>query len=50
MIHLFGMAQLAREFEEAGMIMMIITLILGNVTFFMLDVLLGKRVRRRTHG
>lgn len=50
LIHLFGMAQLASEFMELGIIMAIITLILGNVTFFLLDMALGKRLKRRKHG
>lgn len=50
LLHLFGMEQLASEFEEMGKIMLVITLILGNVTFFLLDRLLGMKLRRRKHG
>ena len=51
LIHLFGMAQLASEFQEMGKILLIVTLALGNVTFFLLDRLLGMKLRRRRrHG
>ena len=48
LIHLFGMDQVAQEFSELGMVMTVVTLILGNVTLFMLDMVLttfgsGKR-------
>ena len=47
LIHLFGMAQLAAEWQELGFAMTVIMLLLGNVTFFLLDNVLGKRLRRR---
>ena len=47
LIHLFGMAQLAREWEELGIWMTGIMLLLGNVTFFLLDRVLSKKFRRR---
>lgn len=47
LIHLFGMAQLASEFQEMGNILMLVTLALANVTFFLLDKLLGMKLRRR---
>ena len=37
LLYLFGMDQLMAEFREMGMIGLIVTLILGNVCFFMLD-------------
>ncbi|MBP3305829.1 MAG: hypothetical protein J6L24_07655 [Oscillospiraceae bacterium] len=46
LLQVFGMAQVAEEFEEMGTVMMIVTLILGNVTFFLLDRLLGIRLKR----
>ena len=48
--HIVGMAEILQEFEEMGTVMVIVTLIMGNATFFMLDLLLGmdlKRKRRR---
>lgn len=47
LIHLFGMAQLAAEWEELGFVMTAVMLLLGNVTFFLLDNVLGKRFRSR---
>ncbi len=47
LLHLFGMADLAAEFEEMGTVLLVITLILGNVTFFLLDKILGRPFRRR---
>ena len=48
LMHLFGMAQIAEEFAELGTVMILVTLLLGNVTFFLLDRLLGmKRGRRK---
>lgn len=45
--HLFGMAALAAEFREMGMLLLIITLILGNLTFFLLDKILTRGIRRK---
>lgn len=47
LIHLFGMAQIASEFSQLGTAMTVATLILGNVTFFLLDQVLGKKFVRR---
>lgn len=47
LIHLFGMAQLAAEWEELGFVMTAVMLILGNITFIMLDHVLARRFRRR---
>ena len=47
LMHLFGMTQIVEEFAELGTVMTIVTLLLGNVTFFLLDLLLGKKLRRR---
>ncbi len=41
LLHIFGMAQVAAEFAEMGIAMTIITLLLGNVCFFLLDRLLS---------
>jgi hypothetical protein len=42
LINLLGMAHVLAEFEELGTIMTIVTLVLGNVTLFILDVILGR--------
>ena len=49
LIHLFGMADLASEFQQMGSIVLIFTLVLGNVTFVLLDRVLEKKFRRRRH-
>ena len=51
LLHVFGMAELIKEFEEMGTIMTLVTLLMGNVTFLMLDRLLDPRLfKRRRHG
>ena len=47
LMRLLGMEQLAAEFEGFGLVMTALLLILGNVTFWMLDRLLGMRLKRR---
>ena len=47
LMNLFGMAQIAAEFQEMGVALTAATLILGNVTFFLLDRLLGMRPKRK---
>lgn len=45
LIHVLGMAQIASEFQELGYAMLAVMLVLGNVTFFLLDRLLGMKRR-----
>lgn len=47
LIHLFGMAELAAEFHEMGLVLLILTLILGNVTFLLVDKILGRKMGKR---
>lgn len=47
LIHLLGMDELAGEYQELGIAMTAVMLILGNVTFFLLDRLLGRKFRKR---
>ena len=47
LVRVFGLAQVAEDFEEIGVVMLIVLLILGNVTFFLLDKLLEKRLGKR---
>ena len=42
LIHLFGMAHIAAEYQELGTVMTVIMLVLGNVTFFLLDKVLTR--------
>ncbi len=51
LLNLFGMAQLVEEFAEMGVVMTLVTLLMGNVTFLLLDRLLVPGVLfRRGHG
>lgn len=47
LIHLLGMAELAKEFREMGMILFAVTLVLGNVSFFLIDRVLGRKWKRK---
>jgi len=47
--NLFGMTELNAEFGEMGTVMPAVLLLLGNVTFLLLDLLLGKKAGRK-HG
>ena len=47
LLKLFGMAELGAEFQEFGLVMLAVLLIMGNVTFFLLDRLLGMRKFQR---
>ncbi|MBQ2245121.1 MAG: hypothetical protein II320_04690 [Oscillospiraceae bacterium] len=42
LIWVLGLQSVAEDLQEAGTVVTVITLILGNVTLFMLDVLLGR--------
>lgn len=42
LINLFGMAQVAQEYRELGTVMTAVMLLLGNVTFFLLDKVLSR--------
>ena len=46
LMHIFGFDQLASEFSEMGTVMVVLMLLLGNVTFFLLDKLLEKKFKR----
>ncbi len=47
LMHLFGFDKLAAEFSEMGFVLTVLMLILGNVTFFLLDQLLGRRFSKK---
>ncbi|MBO4937883.1 MAG: hypothetical protein J6C98_02615 [Oscillospiraceae bacterium] len=47
LIRLLGMDQIVSDYEQLGEAMTAVMLILGNMTFFMLDKVLGKRLCRR---
>ena len=46
-LHLLGMTEILAEYAEMGMIMTAVTLVLGNVTFFLLDDLLGRQLKEK---
>jgi hypothetical protein len=46
LIHLLGVGQIVSEFEELGKWMTALLLILGNVTFFLLDKVLDKYAKK----
>jgi len=48
LMHLFGLERIAAELEGLSIVMTAVLLILGNLTFFLLDRLLGMRWKRRT--
>jgi len=45
LMHLFGMDAITEEFQDMGAAMMVVLLILGNVTFFLLDRVLSVRFK-----
>lgn len=47
LMHLFGFAAIAVEFAEMGTLLTALTLVLGNVVFFLLDRLLGRGLRKK---
>ena len=47
LIYLFRLEQVILEFREFGLVLTLITLLLGNVTLFMLDILLNRIAGRR---
>lgn len=46
MLNLLGFERLVREFSQMGLAMTALLLILGNVTFFLLDRVLGRKFKR----
>lgn len=42
LLYLFRLDQVIRDFSELGLVLTLVTLLLGNVTLFMLDFLLGR--------
>ena len=47
MTHFLGLEAVTAEFEELGMIGLVVLLILGNVTFMLLDLVLTRLSRRK---
>lgn len=49
LMNVFGMAQLSEEFAEMGTLLTVVTLVMGNVTFILLDRLLQPGVFFKKH-
>ncbi len=47
LLKVLGISELSAEFQELGTIMLIIILVLGNITFILLDVVLGNNFFRK---
>ena len=47
LMNLMGMDVLRQEFTEMGTVMVLSLLFLGNITFFLLDMILGRKLSRR---
>lgn len=47
LLHVFGLSQIAQDYAELGTVMTAVMLIMGNITFFLLDVVLSRKIRRR---
>lgn len=47
LMNLLGMSEIAAEYAELGSVMTMILLVMGNVTFLLLDQILGKKWRKR---
>ncbi len=47
LIRLFGMEQVAAEFQELGTVMLTVMLLMGNLVFFLLDRVLDRFGKRR---
>ena len=50
LLKLIGMERLVEEFSGMGFAMTAVLLLLGNVTFFLLDRLLGRNINRNSKG
>ena len=50
LLKLIGMERLVEEFSGMGLAMTAVLLLLGNVTFFLLDRLLGRKLIRKSGG
>lgn len=47
LIHLFGMDQIAADYQALGMVLTVVLLLIGNLCFFLLDRVLTQFGRRR---
>lgn len=47
LLHIVGIDQVVQDYEEMGKILTAVMLVMGNAIFFMLDVILSSKVRRK---
>lgn len=47
LLKLIGVSRLVEEFSGMGLAMTALLLLLGNVTFFLVDMVLGRRIKKR---
>ena len=50
MLSVFGMSQVVDEYAELGAVFTAVLLVMGNVTFLLLDMVLGRKPVRKSHG
>ena len=50
MLFILGFDAVSEDFRETGIVMAVILLVMGNVTLFMLDTLLGRLGKRKRRG
>lgn len=50
LMSVFGMDALAEEFRAMDTVMLLVTLLLGNVTFLLLDRILSGKIKRKNRG
>lgn len=46
LLHLLGLQQVVQDFDGMGTAMVIVLLVMGNIVFLLLDILLGRKVKR----
>ena len=50
LLTVFGMTELLAEYREMGTALLVLTLVLGNVTFLLLDRILSRKFKRKNRG
>lgn len=47
LLWIIGMTEILQDYAQMGIVGIVVVLILGNITFYMLDMLLGRRINKR---
>ena len=50
LISVFGMMELGDEYREFGIVFTVLLLLMGNITFVLLDIVLGRKLLRKPNG